>query len=213
MKQLRSSPLVFLATLLLSSLLSAQRAAVFTSAAAVVPRLVNFSGKAIDQGKALTGVTGITFAIYSEETGGSPLWLETQNVQADSRGNYTAQLGATKSEGLPLDLFTSGEARWLGVLVNGGEEQSRVLLMSVPYALKAADAQTLGGLPASAFMLAGSMPSASQSAAMAAGERNAGATADAAGTGTADFVPLWTNSTGTLGNSIMFQSGTGATAK
>ena len=145
MKQLRYSPLVFVGILLLSSLLSAQQAAVSTSAAAIVPRLVNFSGKAIDQGKALTGVTGITFAIYSEETGGSPLWLESQNVQADGKGNYTAQLGVTKSEGLPLDLFTSGEARWLGVRVNGGEEQPRVLLLSVPYALKAADAQTLAG--------------------------------------------------------------------
>jgi trimeric autotransporter adhesin len=34
-----------------------------------------------------------------------------------------------------------------------------------------------------------------------------------AGTGTTDFLPLWTNSTGTLGNSILFQSGTGSTAK
>jgi hypothetical protein len=99
MKQLRHSPLVFVGTLLLGSLLSAQQAAVSTSAAAIVPRLVNFSGKAIDQGKALTGVTRITFAIYSEETGGSRLWLETQNVKADSKGNYTAQLGVTKSEG------------------------------------------------------------------------------------------------------------------
>jgi hypothetical protein len=100
MKQLRYSPLVFVGALLPCWLLSAQQAAVSTSAAAIVPRLVNFSGKEIDQGKALTGVTGITFAIDSEETGGSPLWLETQNVQADSKGNYSAQLGVTKSEGL-----------------------------------------------------------------------------------------------------------------
>jgi hypothetical protein len=33
------------------------------------------------------------------------------------------------------------------------------------------------------------------------------------GTGTTDFLPLWTNSTGALGNSVLFQSGTGATAK
>ena len=69
-------------------------------AAAIVPRLVNLSGKTIDQGKVGTGVTGITLAIYSEETGGSPRWLETRNVQADSKGKYTAQLGVTKSEGL-----------------------------------------------------------------------------------------------------------------
>jgi hypothetical protein len=100
MKQLRYSALVFVGALLLCSLLSAQQAAVSTSAAAIVPRLVNFSGKTIDQGKALTGVTGITFAIYSEGTGGSPLWLGTRNVRADSKGNCTAQLGVTKSEGL-----------------------------------------------------------------------------------------------------------------
>jgi hypothetical protein len=34
--------------------------------------------------------------------------LETQNVTADNKGGCTAQLGASKSEGLPLDLFTSG---------------------------------------------------------------------------------------------------------
>jgi hypothetical protein len=33
------------------------------------------------------------------------------------------------------------------------------------------------------------------------------------GTGTTDFLPLWTNSTGALGNSVLFQSGTGSTAK
>src|SRR6202451_3295763 len=159
MKRFRYSPSVFASVLLLCSLLSAQQAAVSTSAAAVVPRLVNFSGKAVDQGKTITGITGVTFSIYSEETGGSPLWMEPQNVQADSRANYTVQRGATKTEGLPQELFTSGEARWLGVLVNGGEEQPRVLLLSVPYALKAADAQTLGGLPASAFALAGTVVS------------------------------------------------------
>jgi hypothetical protein len=122
---------------------------------AVVPRLVNYSGRALDaQGRPISGIAGATFSIYKDQYEGSPLWLETQNVTADSKGNYTIQLGATKSEGLPLDLFTSGEARWLGVRVNGGEEQPRVLLLSVPYALKAADAETVGGLPPSAFMLA-----------------------------------------------------------
>jgi len=211
MKRFLYSPSVLAGVLLLGSLLSAQQAAVSTSAAAVVPRLVNFSGKAIDQGKALSGVTGITFSIYSDESGGSPLWMETQNVQVDSRGNYSAQLGATKSDGLPLELFASGEARWLGVRVNGGEEQARVLLLSVPYALKAADSQTLGGLPASAFMLAGTVaPGNSPSSAMSPAEN---ATAAISGTGTTDFLPLWTNSTGTLGNSVLFQSGSGNTAK
>ncbi len=212
MKRFLYSPSVLAGILLLGSLLSAQQSAVSTSAAAVVPRLVNFSGKAIDQGKAVAGVTGITFAIYNEESDGSPLWLETQNVQADSKGNYSVQLGATKSEGLPLDLFTSGEARWLGVRINGGEEQPRVLLLSVPYALKAADAQTLGGLPASAFLLAAAPVTAGNgsSPAMSATQTVAPAVS---GTGTTDFLPRWTNSTGTLANSVLFQTGSGTTAK
>jgi trimeric autotransporter adhesin len=126
-----------------------------SAADTVVPSLVNYSGKAIDaQGKPVTGIAGVTFAIYKDETDGGPLWMETQNVQADARGNFSVQLGATKPGGLTLELFQSGEARWLGVRINGGEEQPRVLLLSLPYALKAADAQTLGGLPPSAFVLA-----------------------------------------------------------
>jgi trimeric autotransporter adhesin len=179
---------------------------------AIVPRLVNYSGRAIDaEGKIISGPAGATFAIYGEQSGGTPLWVETQNITADIRGNYTAQLGATKPEGLPLDLFISGEARWLGVRIDGGEEQPRVLLLSVPYALKAADAETVGGLPASAFMLA--MPSsASTSSTVASGTANA-ATPAVSGTGTTDFIPLWTNTTGGLGNSVLFQSGSGSTAK
>ena len=122
---------------------------------AVVPRLVNVTGKATDvQGKAISGIAGVTFAIYKDQYEGVPLWMETQNIQTDAKGNYTVRLGATMPDGLPLDVFSSGEARWLGVRINGGEEQPRVLLLSVPYALKAADAETIGGLPPSAFVLA-----------------------------------------------------------
>jgi hypothetical protein len=61
-----------------------------SNAGGVVPRLVNYCGKAVDaQGKTLTGVAGVTFAIDididKDQTDGAPLWLETQNVQADAR--------------------------------------------------------------------------------------------------------------------------------
>lgn len=185
---------------------------------AVVPHLVNFSSVAADEhGKAIPGIVGITFAIYKDQSGGSALWLESQNVQADAKGNYAAQLGATKPEGLPLDLFTSGEARWLGVTVNGGEEQARILLLSVPYALKAADAETLGGLPASAFVLA--MPSA---AGTTSGNKSAITSpspssapppnSPVTGLGSAAFLPVW-DTTSDIVNSVVFQSGSGSTAK
>jgi hypothetical protein len=201
---------------------AAQQTAPANSGAAVVPQLVNYSGVATNaQGKAISGIAGVSFAIYSEQYEGSPLWLETQNVQADSRGNFTAQLGAATSGGVPLQLFSSGQARWLGVRVDGGEEQPRVLLLSVPYALKAADAQTLGGLPPSAFVLSptanaatisssASVPPSSAVSSPVVGKHS---TKPVGGSGTADYVPLWTDSSGDLGNSILYQLGTGTSAK
>jgi hypothetical protein len=59
--------------------------------------------------------------------------METQHITPDKSGQYTV--------------------RWLAVQVSGESEQPRVLLVVVPYALKAA-AETVGGLPPSAFVLA-----------------------------------------------------------
>ena len=200
-----------LAAVLFGSVAAAQSSV--SSQSSAVPRLVNFTGKATDGGKVITGAAGATFAIYSDESGGAPLWLETQNIQADAKGNYTAQLGATKPEGLPLDLFASGEARWLGVTINGGQEQPRVLLLSVPYALKAADAQTLGGLPASAFVLAAPVNSAGpNSATPSAGSVLPPPGTAVTGTGIVGYVPLWDTTSDIVG-SVLFQTGSGTTAK
>ncbi len=46
--------------------------------------------------------------------------------------------------GLPEEMLRSGEARWLGIQPEREPELPRVLLVSAPYALKAADAETLG---------------------------------------------------------------------
>ena len=175
--------------------------------AGTVPPLVNFSGELTPAaGGPATGMVGITFLLYKESQGGVPLWMETQNVQPDKNGHYSVMLGSTSSRGLPAEIFAAGEARWLGVQAEGQSEQPRVLLLSVPYALKAADAQTVGGLPPSAFVLA-TAPAASDSpgpssAAMA----QPASTPALAGSGTLDFIPLWTPNGTTLGNSILFQN-------
>src|SRR5579872_212636 len=176
---------------------------------APVPRLIRFSGMAKDEtGKPLSRVVGMTFTLYKESQGGAPLWIETQNVQPDSSGHYTVLLGSTKSTGVPAEMFASGEAQWLGVQPQGQAEQTRVLIVSVPYALKAADADTLGGQPASAFMTAaGSQTSASRNLAVAnSASAPSGGIATVTGTGTKDYVPLWLTPT-KLGNSKLFQTG------
>ncbi len=117
--------------------------------------MVKFSGVLKDAaGKPHTGIVGITFAIYAESSGGAPLWQETQNVQLDQQGRYAVFLGGSTPQGIPQELFASAEPRWLSVQAQLPEENERprVLLVSVPYALQAANAQTLGGLPPSAFV-------------------------------------------------------------
>lgn len=133
-------------------------ALVAAASTAEVPRLIKFSGTLLDeQGHAVLGPVGVTFALYAQQNAGATLWLETQNVKPDANGDYIVLLGANSAKGVPVELFTSGEARWLGVQPEGQIEQPRVLLVSVPYALKAGDAETLGGKPASAFALSGSL--------------------------------------------------------
>jgi trimeric autotransporter adhesin len=191
-----------------------------------VPRLVQFSGTLKDSAaRPVSGVASVTFAIYADQDGGSALWTETQNVIADANGHYNVLLGGATASGMPAELFGTGQSRWLGVTIARQPEMTRVLLASVPYALKAADADTLGGLPASAYMTTQSFAalsahatpaksnttivttsapaeaSASQASAAPASVTQATPT----GGGTTNFLPLWTSTTN-LGSSKLFQS-------
>jgi hypothetical protein len=75
-----------------------------SASTAVVPQLIKFSGRLVDeQERLMTGPVGVTFALYAEQTGGASLWIETQNLTPDANGNY------------PAELFVAGKARltWL----------------------------------------------------------------------------------------------------
>ncbi len=182
-----------------------------------VPRLVNFTGTFHTPANAPVGPVGATFGIYAAQDGGAPLWSEDQNIVPDATGSYTVLLGATSNEGVPMQLFATGEPRWLEVKFHLPDEVGlpRVLMVSVPYALKAADAETIGGLPPSAFALA----TAPATAVVHAATDNGGMHPDAiampavSGTGTTGYIPLWTNGSGALADSVLFQSGSGASAK
>ena len=179
--------------------------------ASPVPSLVNYSGVLKDSGgKPATSLTGVTFLLYKDSQGGAPVWMETQNVMPDKTGHYTAQLGSTSSAGLPSEVFMTGEARWLGVQMAGETEQPRVLLVAVPYAMKAGDAATIGGLPPSAFVLATPGVAASARTANAVAAQTASpATATNVTTtgGTVNYLPLF-NGTSTIVDSVLFQSAT-----
>jgi hypothetical protein len=172
------------------------------AASGIVPPVVKFGGVLTDaSGKPVTGTVGVTFALYKDQEGGAPLWMETQNVQPDKTGHYSVMLGATSSHGLAGDLFVSGEPRWLGVQLQGQAEQPRTVLMSVPYALKAADAETIGGLPPSAFVKASATSSTT-------GSNVSQPSSAITGTGTTNHVTKWVSAT-KLGNSNIFDAPSG----
>jgi len=188
-------------------------------AVAGVPRLIRFTGTLKDHlGQPLSETVGVTFALYKDPEGGSPLWLETQNLTPDEQGHYSVLLGATREEGLPLELFTAAApeaGRWLGVQVErpGEVEQARVLLVSVPYALKAADAETLGGKPASAFLTteqAGTNLRAGETPALHTSTTTS-TTPLVGGTGSTNLLAKWLDNLGTLGNSSVSDNGTTVT--
>jgi hypothetical protein len=177
----------------------------------VVPSVMKFTGTLSGaDGKPLTGTQGVTFLLYKEETGGPPLWIETQNVQADKSGRYSVMLGSATSNGLPAAAFSAGEARWLGVQPSGEAEQPRTLLVSVPYALKALDAETLGGRPASAFMIAPAAGSSAQETKVVPAAEQANELVCSSGTACkTGFVPLFATNGGSakVTDSIVTQSG------
>lgn len=187
--------------------------------AAQVPRLVKFTGTvqnfnqaeagsgvvARDSTSVPTNVVGITFSLYAQQTGGVPLWSEVQNVHVDSAGHYTVKLGASKPDGLPVELFTSAEAQWLAIQQAGQAEQPRIMLMSVPYALKAADAETFGGKPPSAYMPAPTSGAGSSSAgATPAANSKQSPQPTVGGTGVANYIAMWTTASN-LGSSALYE--------
>ena len=201
-----------------------QNAAQNALPATQVPRLVKFSGTvqnfnadeagagagAGNNASAASTVVGMTFSLYGQQTGGVPLWSEVQNVQVDSTGHYTVQLGSTQPDGLPVELFSSAQAQWLGVRQEGQAEQPRIMLLSVPYALKAADAETFGGKPPSAFMPApGSAAGTGGSATTQATNGKQLAPSFVGGSGTPNYLARWTSSSNLSISSIYEASSDG----
>jgi len=109
-----------------------------------VPPAISYQGYLTDaSGSPVDGNVDITFSLYDAETSGSHSWQETQISIAVSKGLFKVELGS-------ISPFATGQfdiPMWLGIQVGADAEMSpRQPLSSVGYALKAEDAETLGGL-------------------------------------------------------------------
>lgn len=129
--------------------------------------LANAAGEPVDCPEAATcpGFPfSLTFRLYAAPEGGDALWTEAHPSVPISNGIFHLLLGAT----VPLAPSLLDSDVWLGVSVGAGKEMSpRQRLVSVPYALRAAesdwslacaDASTLEGLPAASFVQSADLP-------------------------------------------------------
>jgi len=102
-----------------------------SSAAAQVPQLLGYQGRLLrSDGTAATGTAAVTFGIFGSDTGGTPLWQETQTLGL-SDGYYATFLGLVTAPA--ADLFDGG-ARWLEVRVGSEILNPRQPIGAVAYA-------------------------------------------------------------------------------
>ena len=94
-----------------------------------VPKLINFQGKLMGTNdKAATGTKSMAFKIFTQSTGGSAIWSETQNIVLDSFGLYNVLLG----EQTPLNISFDTQY-WLEVAVDGETMSPRYKIAATAY--------------------------------------------------------------------------------
>jgi hypothetical protein len=179
------------------SVLLVQRASAQVASATTGDRVIRMTGVLRSADHRQAGPTEtVTYSIYSEEGGGTLLWQETQSVAVDAQGQYEILLGAMSRDGLPSDLFAGGQSRWVSVQWQGEPEGPRMLVTAVPYAVKAADADMLGGRPASDYLVAGAAGSGGRSS------RSGNAATTSGGTAMASLDLLTAGTPGHIGKFI-----------
>jgi hypothetical protein len=112
------------------------------SAGAAPNNTINFQARLLTNTGALVadGSYSVQFNLYSQSSGGTSLWNETQSITAKN-GYLTASLGSVAAFGSGIDW---SQELWLSMNVNGdGEMNPRMKLTAVPLAFRANQADLL----------------------------------------------------------------------
>ncbi|MBM4373324.1 MAG: hypothetical protein FJ098_16830, partial [Deltaproteobacteria bacterium] len=135
-------------------------------ARADVPGLLHYQGYLTDvEGTPVSGVWTVTFGLYTQQSGGTAFFAESQVVEPDV-GVFSVLLGTQPGNSIDPGAFAGG-AVWLQLTVNDGETppvslMPRQRVAAHPYAMwtdsagtcdEAADAAALGGVPAASYAL------------------------------------------------------------
>lgn len=122
------------------------------------PTTISFVARLADNGTPVTGNHDFVFSLYDQPTAGNVVWKETYSQLAvPLDGVLYLDLG----QFVPLDSTVfDGKARYLEISFDGTASDTRVLIESVPYAIRAGraaaadNADNVGGRAASFFQRA-----------------------------------------------------------
>ena len=114
-----------------------------SSQALAIPLQLSHQGRVLQANlEPLSGISVVTFQMYTYSEGGSAIWSETLEL-AFNDGFYFAILGTTQP--IPDDLFDGGNL-YLGVTIGTDTELlPRQAIASVPYAFRASVAERIEG--------------------------------------------------------------------
>jgi hypothetical protein len=106
---------------------------------ASVPSKMSYQGKLTTSSGAVTpdGTYTMVFGLYSQQSGGTALWTETQSVTTKG-GVFSVQLGAVTA--IPSTAFSG--TTWLDIAVNG-TSMPRMQIVSAAYAMRSAVGETV----------------------------------------------------------------------
>lgn len=119
-------------------------AAPLGAAAQGLPQIMPYQGFISTEGGApVQDPVTLTFRIYEARDAVAPVWQETLQDVPVGDGWFYVYLGMLSPV---MNYVTDGRTRYLGISVNGeAEAEPRQRIGSVPYAMYAGDAETLGG--------------------------------------------------------------------
>jgi hypothetical protein len=110
-----------------------------------VPETMQITARIQDGGAPATGAHGFAFRLYTQATGGEPVWKEDDVTLAVQDGLLSRELGTVT----PLPPVLTGVKLYLELVVDGITLSPRMLVTSAPYAIRAgtaAKAERLGEL-------------------------------------------------------------------
>ncbi len=123
--------------------------------AAALPDVVTYAARVEDDAGPVDGNVSVSFTLFGQSAGGTALWTEFVASAVVVGGDLVHELGSIE----PLDAgLLARDDVFLEVTINGDTLAPRLALRAVPYALLAADANTVGGVAAADLALRAELP-------------------------------------------------------